>query len=232
MIQHQISKEFLIQKYCVEKLSFRSIAKIVGCGKTTIEKRIKEYKIKPRTCSETMRLNNPMKHQCVRDKVSKWRKNMPPEIRQKYSDAQKKCWESGKFDNVRVGQCRWFEYKKRNGKVIKLQGTWEYGFAKWADEKGLNFDAHKGRISYVLNGKTKNYYPDFFIYDWNCYVEIKNKYHMNLQKQKFIALRKSNPNLKLLILMRKELEKLGAWPVRKERDWEKMSGRAIIKKED
>jgi len=211
MTTYQISKEFLIQKYCVEKLSFRSIAKIVGCGKTTIEKRIKQFGIKSRTRSETMTLNNPMRHQKVRNKVSQWRKNMPQEIRDKHSKAQKKCWLEGKFDNVRVGQCEWFDYLKKDGKTIKLQGTWELAFAKWADAQGLKFNAHRGRIPYYLNGQEKNYYPDFYVQDWSCYIEIKNKYHMSLQEEKFHAIKQSNPNLQIRILMRKELEELNCF---------------------
>lgn len=58
-------------------------------------------------------------------------------------------------------------------------------------------------------GDLHSYYPDFFIHEWNCYVDIKNNYHYELQKEKFESIMISNPNLKLKILLKEDLLKLG-----------------------
>lgn len=161
--------------------------------------------------SKYMTLNNPMKRPEVCEKVSQWRKNMPKEIKEKYAAGSRKAWADGKFKNVRVGQCEWFSYIKKNGKEIKLQGTWELAFAKWADEKGLDFITHRNRIPYIFENKERSYYPDFFVNEWNCYVDIKNDYHMSLQEEKFKAIRECNPNLSIKILLKKDLKELGVF---------------------
>ena len=155
---------------------------------------------------------NGMKKLEARTKVSVARKEMFADIkvRKHYSEKTKKAWADGKFEGVRVGQCKWYEYKKVNGETIKCQGTWELAFAKWADESGLLFETHKGRITYLdIHESSRLYYPDFYIYEWDAYVDIKNEYHFNLQKEKFECIYKSNPDINLEILRRSDLEFLG-----------------------
>ena len=156
--------------------------------------------------------NNGMKQLEARAKVSKFRKELfkDPVERKKLSDSSRKAWADGKFEGVRVGQCKWYAYTKKDGSVIKLQGTWELAFAKWADTEGLQFDTHKGRIKYTDQfGATRSYYPDFYIYDWGCWVDIKNNYHYNLQKEKFQLINESNPEKSIRIILKEELESLG-----------------------
>jgi hypothetical protein len=70
--------------------------------------------------------------------------------------------------------------------------------------------AHKGRIPYLDDKQQeRSYYPDFWVDDWSCYVEIKNIYHMSLQPKKFDFIRLSNPNLEIRILLGEELRSLG-----------------------
>ena len=77
------------------------------------------------------------------------------------------------------------------------------------DEEGMKFNAHRGRISYEMDGKSRSYYPDFYVHDWECYVDVKAKYFADLQEKKFKAIRKSNPKLKLKILLKEDMLKLG-----------------------
>jgi hypothetical protein len=93
---------------------------------------------------------------------------------------------------------------------VKCQGTWEWAFVKWADNAGLRFDVHRGRVEYVDgSGDSKNYYPDFYVFDWECFVDTKSKYFFDLNKDKIECIMKSNPDLKLKILGKDELEALG-----------------------
>lgn len=157
---------------------------------------------------------NGMKNADAKAKLSKTRKEMMqnPEVRKNLAEKSRQAWADGKFDGVRVGQCQWFTYTKKDGSVIKLQGTWELAFAKWADNKELKFDTHKGRIEYKDEiGNIKSYYPDFYFYDWNCWVDIKNDYHFNLQKEKFEQIKKSNPEKVIKIILKKELISLGVF---------------------
>jgi hypothetical protein len=77
------------------------------------------------------------------------------------------------------------------------------------DKNKIKFITHRGIISYILNGKSKNYYPDFYLIDYDEYIDIKNDYHYSLQKEKFDAIRSCNPKLKIRIILKEELIKLG-----------------------
>lgn len=155
---------------------------------------------------------NGMKSMEARIKVSKARKKIfeNPETRKEVSKKVAKAWKEGKFNGVKTGRCKWYFYQKLDGSTIKVQGTWELAFAKWADFQNLNFVCHKSRIKYLDgDGNEKSYYPDFYVFEWDCWVDIKNDYHFNLQKDKFDLIRKSNPNLKLRIVTKKDLIDLG-----------------------
>jgi hypothetical protein len=115
-----------------------------------------------------------------------------------FSDSTKKAWADGKFNNVKVGICKWYDYLHSNGTIYKVQGTWELEFIIWLDDQNINFLCHKNRLEYSINEEKKNYYPDFFVYEWNTYVDIKNKYHYSLNIDKFDALKKSGHNIKIL----------------------------------
>jgi len=131
---------------------------------------------------------------------------MTSDFRNRISEYTSKAWADGKYEGVNVGQSKWHSYIHSNGIEYKVQGTWELEFIKWLDDNDLDFKCHKGRISYVLNGQTKSYYPDFFVTDWDQYVDIKNHYHYTLQIDKFNALKEQGKNIR--IIFKEELEQL------------------------
>lgn len=151
--------------------------------------------------------NNGMKNPEAREKASKTRKEMMKNgYNKKVAEMTKKAWADGKYEGVNVGICKWHEYLHSNGKTYKVQGTWELLFIKWLDESNMKFDCHRGRLEYELNKTIHNYYPDFYVHDWNCYVDIKNDYHYSISKDKFDALEKAGHIIKLLF--KKDIEKL------------------------
>lgn len=153
---------------------------------------------------------NAAKRPEVRKRMSKTRREKvtsDPEYRKKMSEKVKAAWADGKFDGVAVGQCKWYKYSCSDGEEYKVQGTWELAYIKWLDKNGYNFKAHRGRIPYVIDGKSKNYYPDFWVDDFDSYVEIKCKHFY--VKEKFEAIRKANPKIKIMILFKQDLLNLG-----------------------
>ena len=152
---------------------------------------------------------NGMKRPEVQKKVSDTRKKMfeDPNVRKIYSDATKKAWADGKFEGVKVGQCKWHEFKSKSGTLYKVQGTWELAFIKWLDENDMKFTCHRGRIPYVLNGEEHSYYPDFYVEDWECYADVKAPYFHN--EEKFKAIRESNKDISIKILFKEDLKELG-----------------------
>ena len=55
----------------------------------------------------------------------------------------------------------------------KLKGSWEVKVAEWLDSQNVTYKVeHKG-FDYVFENKTKKYYPDFYLPDYDVYVEVK-----------------------------------------------------------
>ena len=153
---------------------------------------------------------NAAKRPEVRKKMSESRiRNVTsdPEYRKLTAEKVSKAWKDGKFDGVRVGQCKWHKYAHSNGDEYKVQGTWELAFIKWLDDNNLEFTCHKGRIPYVLDEKNKNYYPDFWVAKFDAYIDIKCKHFYD--KNKFDAIRECNPDIEVKILFKKDLLDLG-----------------------
>ena len=83
-------------------------------------------------------------------------------------------------------------------------------FAKWMDENDIKFVSHRGWIPYKdEQGNDRLYYPDFLVESWDEWVDVKNDYHWGLQKGKFDCIRRSNPEMKLRVILKDELQKLG-----------------------
>lgn len=166
--------------------------------------------------------SNGMKSLDARNKASVSRSNLMATGYSKIvSDYTKKAWAEGKYDGVKVGRCKWYHYTHSNGILYKVQGQYEYHFIEWLDKNNIKFDCHRKKLKYAdSNGEFHSYLPDFFVYDWDSYVEIKNKFHMSQQIEKFENIRKSNPEIKITILLEKDLENLGI-------DWTKQIGRAV-----
>ena len=55
---------------------------------------------------------------------------------------------------------------------IMLDGSWEVLFAKWCDDNKIQWSRPSNGFEYEWNGK-RIYYPDFFLPEYNIYIEIK-----------------------------------------------------------
>ena len=155
---------------------------------------------------------NGMKQPEARAKLSKTRKQMfldNPELREIAADKTRQAWKDGKMDGVKVGRCKWYAFERKNGQIVKVQGTWELAFVKWLEENNMDFLCHRGRIPYNQFGEDHTYYPDFFVFEWDEYVDVKNKYHFSLNEGKIQAVLECNPDLKIRILFKEDLIKLG-----------------------
>ena len=153
---------------------------------------------------------NGMKQPAARKKASETRKKMfrdHPELKKINANKISKAWADGKFDGVRVGQCKWYAYKHSNGQIYKVQGTWELAFVKWLDKQKLSFQCHKKWIPYILNNRSKHWLPDFYVDKWHSYIDVKCE-HFYI-KEKFDAIEKCNPDIKIKVLFKKDLDKLG-----------------------
>jgi hypothetical protein len=156
---------------------------------------------------------NAMKRPSVRAKVSETRSKLmeDPAFRAKFKQGSIDAWARGAYDHVETqGRTVWHEYKHSDGTVYKVQGRYELKFIQWLDENDLTFECHQGRIPYISDdGLTHNYYPDFYVHEWGCYVDPKATHWYNIQYRKFELLKEQSPEVEIRILTEDKLRKLG-----------------------
>jgi len=84
---------------------------------------------------------------------------------------------------------------------IKLKGTWEVETAKWLDTQNISWTNVITGFDYEWNNATHLYYPDFYLPEFDCYIEVKG-YERDRDRAKW----KSLDNL--IILKQKEINKI------------------------
>lgn len=100
----------------------------------------------------------------------------------------------------RGGKCKWFEV---DGK--KVQGTWEKYLAEQFVEHHIKWTRSKITFDYTLNGKLKKYTPDFFLPDYNVFLEVKGYWWGN-DRNKMDAVLDQYPNTKFVIIEKKQYD--------------------------
>lgn len=128
------------------------------------------------------------------DNIDENKKN---DIRKKASKRIKERYEKGWMP--KAGRCKTIIYESKTAGFVKLNGSWELGVAKYLDEQNLNWARNKKRFRYIFENKERNYTPDFYVKEWNAYIEVKG-YETNMDKAKW-----SQFPLKLIIWKKKEL---------------------------
>ena len=73
--------------------------------------------------------------------------------------------------------------KTINYNGIILESSWELKLAEWLDEYKIKW-IRPEPIKWVLDGKNKLYYPDFYLPDFNLYLDPKNPYCMDKDRVK------------------------------------------------
>jgi hypothetical protein len=88
------------------------------------------------------------------------------------------------------------EYIDKQGRVFKFDSSWEDALADRLDFLNIKWDRPKS-IMYEINGKRKQYFPDFYLLDYGLYLDPKNSYAEKQQKTKLDIVSK-HINLKIL----------------------------------
>lgn len=100
--------------------------------------------------------------------------------------------------NNRGGRCKWYEY---NGQ--KLQGTYELNLAKKFDEYNIKWKkikTNKNPIKWIDdNNKIHHYTPDFYLIDYDKYIELKGYWWGN-DKRKMELVKIQNQNYNIIII--------------------------------
>ena len=147
-----------------------------------------------------------------------------PDVIAKRNAGIKKAWASGKYDNVdrknfghkhseetkkiisekaRASTHRRLirslrNYIKTDGTSIMLDSAWEEALAKRLDELGINW-IRPPAIKWIdSKGTARNYFPDFYLPDYNLYLDPKNPYAIKSQQEKINCLMIQIKNLVII----------------------------------
>jgi len=101
-------------------------------------------------------------------------------IRTKINERYANGWQ------VKCGRCLKIDYKSPTAGKIKVDGSWELAVAKYLDSILVKWIRNTERFEYFnsIKNKKSTYCPDFFVFDWNSFIEVKG-YTTDLDKIKW-----------------------------------------------
>lgn len=105
--------------------------------------------------------------------------------------------------NNKGGKCKWYDVAGQ-----KVQGTWERNCALKFEELGIawkKLKTNKDVLEYVMDNKIRSYTPDFYLSEFDVYLEIKGHW-WGKDRQKMNMVLKTHPN-KNIIIVEKEMYK-------------------------
>ena len=188
------SYRIYLEKNPYIKFSWEEIQEYYNCGHSTretadhfsvnvvsISKATRRGDFVPRNMSEALKL-----------RFKRDGPNYPgPEARARLSKVQS--------ENNRGGKCKWFTVAGK-----KVQGTWERDLALVFEELQIKWVRPKCWL-YEMNGKQRRYSPDFYLPDYDLYLELKGYWWGN-DRQKMDAVLEQHQDKRIMII-EKELYK-------------------------
>ena len=107
--------------------------------------------------------------------------------------------------NNKGGRCKWYDVSGQ-----KVQGTWERDIATKLDElhiKWTKLKTNKDTLRYELDKKLRSYTPDFYLEEYNLFLEIKGFWWGN-DKNKMQAVMDQHPEKNIKIIEKLEYKKI------------------------
>lgn len=124
------------------------------------------------------KLSNSLKS-CIR---IQWSEETRTAFSKQVSERMKAQYASG-WDAI-CGRSKKYEYESIIAGKIKVDGTWELKVAIYLDSINVKWSRPITRFDYIKPcGKKSTYKPDFYVEDWNSYIEVKGyKTELDLYK--------------------------------------------------
>jgi hypothetical protein len=135
----------------------------------------------------------------AKDKISKAMKGREIKWKDKLSEAAKKNELGGHTSR----QTLYFE--KKDGSIVFLQSSYEIRYAKFLEENNIKWHRPKPLKWFDSSGNVHRYYADFYLDDFDQYIDTKNDYLIIQDEEKIRRVADQN-NVKLKVLSVRELE--------------------------
>lgn len=129
----------------------------------------------------------------------RWSKDGASEhMSKKIKEAIKRNPDSYSSNNI-SGRVKCYDIMDSFGNKTKVKGTWELLIANFLNELNIKWINKIDPIKYYWNNKQHLYFPDFYLPDFNYYIEVKG-----YQRDRDLAKWKSLSNL--IIIKHKEIK--------------------------
>lgn len=94
--------------------------------------------------------------------------------------------------------------KRIEYKGIRFESSWEYKLALDLDANGIDWKRPSPLLYKDNNGQTRRYYPDFYLPDFDVYLDPKNDYVKKLDENKIKLVTQQN-NVIVILLSKNQL---------------------------
>lgn len=107
--------------------------------------------------------------------------------------------------NNKGGRAKWYMVAGQN-----VQGTWERDIATKFEQLSIQWiklKTNKDTLKYEMNGKIRSYTPDFYLPDYDMYVEVKGFWWGN-DKEKMMIVLQTYPDKNIAIVEKEEYQEI------------------------
>ena len=106
--------------------------------------------------------------------------------------------------NNKGGRSKWYEVAGQ-----KVQGTWERNVALKFEELGIKWiklKTNKGTLEYVMDDKVRCYTPDFYLPEYNVFLEVKGCW-WGRDREKMDIVLETYPDKNIVIIEKEQYDK-------------------------
>jgi predicted nuclease of restriction endonuclease-like RecB superfamily len=107
--------------------------------------------------------------------------------------------------NNKGGRAKWYDVA---GQMV--QGTWERDLASKFEQlniRWLKLKTNKHTLKYEMNDRVRSYTPDFYLPDYEVFVEVKGFWWGN-DKEKMKTVLNSHPDKTIMIVEKEEFQEI------------------------
>jgi hypothetical protein len=155
-----------IQAYYDDNHSYRDVQKQYNLSSHRLARYIKEGYLKTRSKTETARLrgkyDNLKLTKSQKEKISKGISKAIVEGKIKY-----------RSDGHRLYKI--YHHVSWLGNEEILHAGWELKVAKYMDEQKIHWCKSKEHFTYIFEGQNHEYFPDFYLKDFDVFIEVKGR---------------------------------------------------------
>jgi len=170
-----------VQNFYDKNNTFADICNNWNLNTSLVAKAVKKGLLKTRSRTETARLRGKLNNRKLSEKT-----------KLKLSQSMRKAVLEGRQKTPKpYGRyCTLYKAVNWKGETETLQGGWENLVATYLTNKQVKWERPKQSFTYIFENKQHEYFPDFYLPDFDIYIEVKGyKQERDLKKWEYFPKR-------------------------------------------